>query len=99
MITLQKDKWLYGFQTTTDKDWTEFYKNRYPYVDTDNFELPGPGLATITNLDILEPSVKYDIWIVTASLPLMKKPEQKKKYGELPRHFAGYIHYPKGQKG
>ena len=52
---------LMNFKTLLNNEELEFIKDRYPDVDTDNFELLAAGLSSNTNLDILEGSVRYDI--------------------------------------
>ncbi len=42
-------------------DEISFIKKRYPMVDCDNLEIPVMGMATITSLEYLESSLKFDI--------------------------------------
>lgn len=42
-------------------DEISFIKKRYPMVDCDNLEMPVMGMATITSLEYLESSLKFDI--------------------------------------
>ncbi len=38
-----------------------FINERYPMVDTENLQLPIMGLSTISSLDYLESTIKFDL--------------------------------------